>query len=99
MPTPTYTPLANVTLASTTSTVTFSSIPATYRDLLVVAQCGVVGPATENLQLSLNNDTTNANYAAVQMSGDGSTVYGVSLGSETRFINCLLYTSPSPRDS
>lgn len=36
MATPTYTPLANVTLGSPAASVTFSSIPATYRDLLIV---------------------------------------------------------------
>jgi len=36
MPTPTYTALANITLGSAASTITFSSIPATYRDLVLV---------------------------------------------------------------
>jgi hypothetical protein len=39
MPTPTYTALATVTLGTTTSSVTFSSIPATYRDLILIASC------------------------------------------------------------
>jgi hypothetical protein len=36
MPTPTYTPVATVTLGTAVSSVTFSSIPATYRDLILV---------------------------------------------------------------
>lgn len=38
MPTPTYVPLATVTLGTTATSVTFSSIPATYRDLVLVIQ-------------------------------------------------------------
>ena len=36
MPTPTYTPLATVTLGTSAASVTFSSIPATYRDLILI---------------------------------------------------------------
>jgi len=69
MPTPTYTPLANVTLASTTSSVTFGSIPATYRDLILVFE-GTVSTTT-NVLTSLNGDTSTV-YTRVQMTGSGS---------------------------
>ena len=63
MPTPTYTALANVTLGST-ATVTFSSIPATYRDLILV-----VRGTTNNIRV---NGDTGSNYSNVAMYGNGS---------------------------
>lgn len=39
MPTPTYEAIASVTLSSNTSTVTFSSIPQTYADLVFSISC------------------------------------------------------------
>jgi hypothetical protein len=70
MPTPTYTPLATVTLGSSASSVTFSSIPATYRDLVVVFN-GTVSTAGD-LYMTLNSDTTNANYSFVRMVGSAT---------------------------
>jgi hypothetical protein len=69
MPTPTYTALATVTLGSAASSVTFSSIPATYRDLILV----FAGPVSSNdtLGLRFNSDTGN-NYNSVSMNGNGS---------------------------
>ena len=69
MPTPTYTPLANLTLGSAASSVTFGSIPATYRDLI----CVVVAKGSTTLQgrIRLNGDTA-ANYVYQRLSGNGS---------------------------
>ena len=70
MPTPTYTSLANITLGSSASSVTFSSIPATYRDLVLVVNGA--GSTPENATLTFNGDTTAGNYSWVSMRGDGS---------------------------
>jgi hypothetical protein len=70
MPTPTYTPLATVTLGSSASSVTFSSIPATYRDLILVFD-GTISNAVD-IYLRFNSDS-GSNYSFVQMSGNGST--------------------------
>jgi hypothetical protein len=75
MPTPTYTPLATVTLGSSASSVTFSSIPATYRDLILIFE-GTLS-ASADLTFTLNGDTSNR--AGVVMFGTGS-----STGSGTR---------------
>jgi hypothetical protein len=62
MPTPTYTPLATVTLGSSASSITFSSIPATYRDLVLVAN------KSDSTDLSLRfNGDTGSNYFRVFM--------------------------------
>jgi hypothetical protein len=70
MPTPTYTALATVTLASTNTSITFSNIPATYRDLVVVSN---ISRATADglIQIQLNSDT-GSNYSRIWMLGSGS---------------------------
>lgn len=72
MPTPTYKALATKTLTGTATSVTFSSIPGTYRDLILV----VNGAAStqDNATLTFNGDTTSANYSYMTMRGDGSAV-------------------------
>lgn len=70
MPTPTYTPLANLTLSSSAASVTFSSISQSYRDLVLVFN----GTCSENtsVRIFLNSDTTGTNYARVLMIGSGT---------------------------
>ena len=67
----TYTPLATQTLGSAAASVTFSSIPSTYTDLVLVfngtCTTGVVG-----LVLQFNSDTS-TNYSYTILSGDGTT--------------------------
>jgi hypothetical protein len=69
MPTPTYTPLATVTLGTAAASVTFSSIPATYRDLIFVFN----GTTTidDGVGLRFNGDT-GSNYSNVRMFGNSS---------------------------
>ena len=69
MPTPTYTALANITLGSSASSVTFSSIPATFRDLVLVINAN--GTVQTELFLRFNSDT-GSNYNTVRMQGSGS---------------------------
>jgi hypothetical protein len=68
MPTPTYIPLATVTLGTATASVTFSSIPATYRDLILVIQG--TNTSSGNSRLQVNGDSGN-NYNQVRMYGAG----------------------------
>ena len=70
MPTPTYTPLATVTLGSSAATVTFSNIPATYRDLVLVGS--VQTASTTDSTFRVNGDSGD-NYNSVVMWGNGST--------------------------
>ena len=69
MPTPTYTPLATVTLGSSAASVTFSSIPATYRDLILIVNASS-GSSIE--QYFRFNSDTGSNYSRVWMLGNGS---------------------------
>lgn len=76
MPTAQYTALANLTLGSTASSVTFSSIVGTYRDLMLVVQAKNTSGAT-GLRGRFNGDS-GTNYSFVLMDGDGSTAASVA---------------------
>ena len=73
MATNTYVALDKVTVGTATNTVTFTSIPATYTDLRVVASVkGNVGSPTDyTVNLQFNGDTT-TNYSRTLMRGTGS---------------------------
>ena len=65
MPTATYIPLQTITLSSSASTVTFGSIPNTYRDLVVIINGTDTGTNTQGVYMRMNGDT--ANYTSVYM--------------------------------
>ena len=66
----TYTPIATTTASGSASSVTFSSIPSTYTDLVIVAD--ILGAAsTADAVLRFNSDTT-SNYSETVIRGDGS---------------------------
>lgn len=73
MPTAQYTALANLTLSSTASSVTFSSISSAYRDLYFRIQVGTSG--STDILYQFNGDTTAANYPSILMQGDGSSTF------------------------
>jgi hypothetical protein len=70
MPTPTYTPLANITLGSDVAGITFSAFSTSlYRDLIIVGN--VKGSTTMNMNIRFNSDS-GGNYNRVRMQGSGS---------------------------
>jgi hypothetical protein len=81
MPTNTYTPIATITLTSSDSEIVFSSIPATYRDLIVVCNFQNSGLASAS-RLRLNGDT-GSNYSSVWMVGNGSVTGSSSESAQT----------------
>lgn len=68
--TATYIALASLTLTSTDSEILFSSIPATYRDLVLVIDARYTS-GDGNLQLRFNGDG-GSNYTNIYMLGGGS---------------------------
>jgi len=66
----TYTPIASITLGATASSVTFSSIPSTYTDLVLVASTTNTSAAGNNL-MRLNSDT-GSNYSRTRLTGNGT---------------------------
>jgi hypothetical protein len=76
MPTPTYTPLANITLTGSASTITFSSISQSYKDLvIVIAAAQITANNGLTVRYEFNSDTNNSNYTKAYMYGDGSSYY------------------------
>lgn len=73
--TDTYRALATVTLASPASTVTFSSIPTSYRDLVLVANARSTRANTADfLALRVNGDSgTNYTFVLAAASSEGGT--------------------------
>jgi hypothetical protein len=72
--------IATATGTGSSPTITFSSIPSTYKHL----QLRVLGRSTEagagktNLMIRLNNDSTTANYRTHRLTGNGSSVSGAT---------------------
>ena len=93
MPT-TYEPIATQTLGSAASSITFSSIPATYTDLRVVfAIIGGAGTAGQ-FDITYNNDTSSL-YSITRLYGDGSSA-GSSRYSGTALYPCQNSFSSTP---
>jgi hypothetical protein len=73
MPTPTYDLIASSVLGSASATVTFSSIPATYRDLVLVSN-PLSTVSSSNFYAEFNGDTGGGStYPQIFMQGNGST--------------------------
>ena len=71
MGSPTYIPLANVTLGGSDADIIFSNIPTSlYRDLIVVFNGSI--STSNNSPFYINGDTTSGNYAKVSAWGTGS---------------------------
>lgn len=79
--TPTYVLLNQITLATASSSVTFSNIPQNYADLIVVCNWANSGTASA-IRIQLNGDT-GGNYSGVWITGTGSNAVAGSEASET----------------
>jgi len=77
----TYTPIATYTAPSAQATVTFSSIPGTYTDLVLI--CNIAQAAGNNsLRIRYNSDT-GSNYSWTNLQGDGSAASSARASSQT----------------
>lgn len=78
----TYTPIATNTLSSTATSYTFSSIPSTYTDLILILNQKNTA-TTANVQLQYNSDT-GTNYSWTNLYGLG-TSYGSGRDSNSAY--------------
>jgi len=78
----TYTPIATQTSDGSASTITFSSIPSTYTDLIFVVRSAGSGGSVDTT-LRFNGDT-NSNYSRVYMYGSGSSVVTAEVPNQTQ---------------
>lgn len=74
-------PIATTNITTNTASVTFSSIPTTYKHL----QLRILGrtdraTAGDAIRIQFNNDTTSANYRSHMLYGDGASAISVNLG-------------------
>jgi hypothetical protein len=88
----TYEPISTQVLGSTAGTVTLTSIPQTYTDLILVVNAGDTPTATV-MRAQFNNDTAN-NYSETKLRGDGTTLSSTRISTnselnvgETAYMN------------
>ena len=67
----TYEPIASTTLSTTASSITFSSIPQTYTDLVLVTVTIAPNATQKYPVLRFNNDSA-TNYSVTGITGDGA---------------------------
>lgn len=92
MPTPTYTLIQEQVLTSPASSVTFTSIPQTYKDL-VLEIVGGVSIAGQPMLFRLNGDSA-SNYSYTELYGDGSAAGSVRASNLT-YGNFNNYAAPN----
>jgi hypothetical protein len=67
----TYTQIASTTLGSSAASVTFSSIPSTYTDLVIVSFAANTAVNANGMGIRFNSDTA-TNYSKTYLYGDGT---------------------------
>ena len=68
----TYTPIATTTGTGSATSITFSSIPSTYTDLILVFNEGPASGGGDRLLAWVNGDNSGTNYSATSLVGNGS---------------------------
>jgi hypothetical protein len=88
----TYTPIATTTLGSAASSYTFSSIPSTYTDLIIVANG--TSSAASNVDMQFNSDTgTNYSWTTLYARSEGAGNPASARGSNQTTAQINLYTA------
>jgi len=91
--TKTYVPISTTTLGSNASTVSFSSIPGTYTDLVIVM--GVISTSNTGHYVYLQyNGDTGSNYSTTILTGTGSSAVSTRFNGRTNF-NIDYYATPN----
>jgi hypothetical protein len=93
----TYTPIATTTIGTAVASYTFSSISASYTDLIIVVSG--IGASTNNLLMQVGNGSvdTGTNYSNTYMYGDGTSAVSGRETSVTRMaVGRVSATNPAP---
>jgi hypothetical protein len=87
----TYEPIATQTVSgSSTGTVTFTSIPSTYTDIVVIINAGYLSDSRD-VTWTVNNDG-GSNYSQTSLQGDGTSATSSRNTSVVKFYtNCLTF--------
>jgi hypothetical protein len=80
--------LSQTILASPAATITFSSIPSGYTDLILVVQCksSTTSGTSTRLQIRMNGDSAN-DYFLVYINSNGSVASGTNISGDESSIN------------
>jgi hypothetical protein len=89
----TYEPIVSTTLTSAASDVTFSSIPSTYTDLVIVGSIKTATLTNPACYVRFNDDT-GSNYSVTNMYGNGTSAGSVRFSGQT-FIRYNYVTDPN----
>lgn len=82
----TYEPIASTTLGSAAADITFSSIPGTYTDLVLVIETQAVnGGTVAGGRIRFNGDT-GSNYSITRLAGTGSLAYSDRVSNDTAAV-------------
>jgi len=84
MPTQTYTPIATYTIPSAAASYTFTSIPSTYTDLVLIISATATTGA-DDLLLQFNGDTA-SNYSETILTGTGSAASSTRFSTQTAIL-------------
>ena len=76
----TYTPLATTTLTSNAASITFSSIPSGYTDLVLISR---LQNANANAPYIRINGDTGTTYSQTYLEGNGTTAVGARAGTQS----------------
>jgi hypothetical protein len=85
----TYEPIATYTLGTAAPSLTFSSIPATYTDLVMVASVTAASVGTDSIDMQFNSDTA-TNYSVTYINGNGTTATSVRFSGDTKIIGAII---------
>jgi hypothetical protein len=94
----TYTPIATTTLASTATEYTFTSIPSTYTDLVLVVAGQTASTGSSALRVGNGSIDTGSNYSYTNLKGNGTTATSarassITLGYIGEFYNSQTVTT------
>jgi hypothetical protein len=81
----TYEPIFTYTIPSATTSYTFTSIPSTYTDLVLVANGGTVSDSNLNLRVGNGSIDSGSNYSQTLLNGNGSTATSSRTTSQTQW--------------
>jgi hypothetical protein len=96
-----YIALATTTLGSTATSVTFSNIPNTYKDLIVVVSAVAAGSSGTQAQVGIRlNGDGGSNYSNVAMAGGGSSTFsGSQTTTQLAVTWAYAYVAPTQNNS
>lgn len=81
----TYTPIAEYTLTASQASISFSSIPSTYTDLVLVCSAKSLNTGTDSFGISVNG--VGSGYSRTYLQGDGSAAQSGRQTAQIRIVS------------